>query len=70
MNTPIGRCSKSPIQGRPAGETDELAAAIYEVYAFPAQERQPELDGLKKRGPNTQVGAPGKQGLLLKDAEL
>src|SRR6478752_5164208 len=43
------------------------ADAIYEVRAFPAQERQPELGGLKqRRGRNTQVGGRGKQGLLLK----
>jgi hypothetical protein len=43
MNTTVGRCSKSLLQGRPAGDGGET-----EVCAFPAQERQPELGGLKK----------------------
>ena len=43
------------------------AASIYEDCAFPAQGRQPELGGRKNdEGRNTQVGAPGKQGLLFK----
>jgi hypothetical protein len=42
------------------------AAAIYEVCAFPAQERQPELGGLKKDEAEHSSWWPGEQGLLLK----
>jgi len=36
------------------------AAAIYEVYVFPAQERQPELGGLKKDEGGTLKLVPGE----------
>ena len=67
MNTII----KSPEFHRPPPVTAvkrmSRAASIYEDCAFPAQGRQPELGGRKNdEGRNTQVGAPGKQGLLFK----
>ncbi len=45
------------------------AAAIYEVCAFPAQERQPELGGLKKDEGGT-LKLVGNKGFCSRDAEL
>jgi len=47
------------------------AAAIYEVCTFPAQERQPELGGLKKdEGRTLKLVARGNKVFCSRDAEL
>ena len=47
------------------------AAAIYEVYVFPAQERQPELGGLKKdEGGTLKFVLRGNNVVWSRDAEL
>jgi len=47
------------------------AVAIYEVYVFAAQERQPELGGLKKdEGGTLKLVARGNKVFCSKDAEL
>ena len=47
------------------------AAARYEVCAFPAQEQQPELGGLKKdEGGTLKLVARGNKVFCLRDAEL
>jgi hypothetical protein len=47
------------------------AAAIYEVYVFPAQERQPELGGLKKdEGGTLKLVPRGNNVFWSRDAEL
>jgi hypothetical protein len=46
------------------------AAAIYEVCAFPARERQPELGGLKKdEGGTLKLVARGNKIFCSRDAE-
>jgi hypothetical protein len=45
--------------------------AIYEVYVFPAQERQPELGGLKKdEGGTLKLVPRGNHVFWSRDAEL
>ena len=45
--------------------------AIYEVCAFPAQEQQPELGGLKKdEGGTLKLVARGNKVFCSRDAEL
>jgi len=47
------------------------ADKIYEVCSFPAQERQPELGGLKKdEGGTLKLVARGNKVFCSKDAEL
>ena len=47
------------------------ADAIYEVCSFPAQERQPELGGLKKdEGGTLKLVARGNKVFCSRDAEL
>ena len=63
MNSTLGRCSHSLIQGRPAGdggETDEPRRCDRRGLAFPAKERQPELGGLKKDEGGTLKLVPGE----------
>jgi hypothetical protein len=73
MNTTIGRCSKSLIQGRPAGdggEADEPRRRDIWGLAFPAQERQPELGCLKKdEGRTLKLVARGNKVFCSRDAE-
>ena len=62
--------SRSPPQVT-AAKLMSRADAIYEVCAFPAQEQQPELGGLKKdEGGTLKLVVRGNKVFCSRDAEL
>jgi hypothetical protein len=70
MNTTIGGCSKSLLQDRPAGDGGETERRRRDIrdLRVSGPGRQPELGGLKKRGPEHPSWWPGNKAFCSRDA--